>query len=137
MRCFAILAAVFIGGCSMDSGNPYDTSGLQSGLEERDASLAEYQLKEQAERGKAHQNDEKSLVHDLSSWRASVLENAPRETLQRMKEASTARVTDLERQEKELAAMPAPLSSDPLVSLRRDLAVERQKLKEINGRLDR
>lgn len=121
----AILAAA--AGCS-SGANPYDTSDLAYEEGRREDSVFEHRRKEVEARFTPRTHDYQGLTHELSDWRAAVLDKSDEKRLAELRTRSASTVTALEAQEKELSTYPEPMAADRLVHIRRALALERAKL---------
>jgi len=130
----AVLLAAALAGCA-SGGNPYDTGDLASDLEDREQSVKDMEHAELAQRMAPQDHDYQAKDHELSDWRAAVLDKSHPEELRRMKSESQAKIAELEVRVKDLEARPAPVGSSEAVTLRRQLALERAKLDRIEKKI--
>lgn len=133
----AALLAMTVG-CGPSNANPYETSGLSYELERREEAVFELERREVEAGSTPRTHDYQGLNHELSDWRAAVLDKSDRPRLEALRARSAEAVQRLEAQEKELVTYPAPMAADRLVHVRRALALERSKLQlteaKISGR---
>jgi len=130
----AALGAFLLAGCSWHS-NPYDSEPMAGQLNRHDEAYLEMQRAELAARLAPKEHDYKGHDHELSDWREAVLDKADPPGLARMRSEAAARIAELEAKEKDLVSFGDPTSAEPLVDVRRNLAVEKYKLAQVDAKL--
>ncbi len=133
MRAWIPVLVLAAAGCGRS--NPYDTGRLERDLERRDEEVVRLEREEQAARLTSRTHEYKGMDHELSDWRAAVVDKADERQLRRLREEGSAREADLAARERAWAALGDPVSAEALVDLRRALALERAKLALVDAKL--